>query len=71
MRSYNMYKLTINPFTNIIDKVQRLSDGAFIPFDKANTDYQEYLEWVAKGNKAMEADEKLSERLDKLEARNK
>ena len=26
-----------------------------IPFDLANRDYQKYLEWVAKGNKAMEA----------------
>lgn len=24
-----------------------------IPFDKANTDYQEYLEWVAKNNKVI------------------
>jgi len=28
-----------------------------ISFDKDNTDYQEYLEWVAKGNKPEEADE--------------
>ena len=27
-----------------------------IPFSEANTDYQEYLEWVAKGNTAEEAD---------------
>ncbi len=32
--------------------VQRMSDGAFIPFDEGNRDYREYLEWVAKGNKA-------------------
>ena len=27
-----------------------------IPFDEANTDYQEYLEWVSKGNTPEEAD---------------
>ena len=37
--------------------IKRKSDNALIPADEANRDYQEYLEWVAKGNKAMEADE--------------
>ena len=27
-----------------------------VPFDEANTDYQEYLEWVALGNEAEAAD---------------
>jgi len=32
------------------DTTRRLSAYAFIPPDPANTDYQEYLEWLAEGN---------------------
>jgi|TARA_R100000084_G_scaffold86076_1_gene40822 hypothetical protein len=45
------YKLLQDPKT-----VLRKADNIFIPFDEANTDYQEYLDWVAEGNTAEEAD---------------
>jgi len=51
-----MYKLHKDYFTQEDVSVRRLSDGASIPFDLANTDYQEYLEWVAEGNQPEEAD---------------
>lgn len=36
--------------------VKRLSDNAFIPMDEANTDYINYLEWVAQGNTPLPAE---------------
>jgi len=44
-----MYKL-IDFEGQLLNQVQRLSDGAYIPFDPDNTDYQAYLAWVAEGN---------------------
>jgi hypothetical protein len=38
--------------------VLRVEDNAFIPFDPANRDYQEYLAWVAEGNEADPAEVK-------------
>jgi hypothetical protein len=32
------------------------TDGLSIPFDPDNTDYQEYLKWVAEGNTPEPAD---------------
>jgi hypothetical protein len=53
-----MYKLNpIHPVYSDAQSVIRLSDNACIPFDPDNTDYQEYLEWVAEGNTPEAADE--------------
>jgi hypothetical protein len=47
------YKLTIS------DSIVYRSDGAFIPFDPANTDYQAFLKYQAEGGKVYGADEEV------------
>ena len=44
-----MYKLINDNLTNKTNSVIRLSDGACIPFDEANTDYQAYLKFLENG----------------------
>jgi hypothetical protein len=51
------YKLIKDFKTGQTSSVQRLSDGAYIPFDPANTDYQEFLRWCEQGNTPEPADE--------------
>ena len=40
----------------VTDKILRKSDNAIIPFNEANTDYQEYKLWLADGNTPEAAD---------------
>tara|TARA_B100001250_G_scaffold403186_1_gene417364 strand:- start:33 stop:188 length:156 start_codon:yes stop_codon:yes gene_type:complete len=47
------YKLTKE--TGVIKKEDEMNDAS-IPFDPDNTDYKEYLEWVAEGNTPDPAD---------------
>jgi len=52
-----MYKLNHPPISeNFVQVVIRLSDNACIPFDPDNTDYQQYLAWLAEGNTPLPAD---------------
>jgi hypothetical protein len=52
-----MYKLMpTDPSTGKVGVVQRTLDNAFIPFDPGNTDYQQYLAWLAEGNTPLPAD---------------
>ena len=41
-----MYKLMNSPITNELCGIYNTETKTFIPLDKANTDYQEYLEWT-------------------------
>ena len=51
-----IYKLTSIANTQF---VIRLSDGACIPFDPDNTDYQAFLKYQEEGGKVYGADEEV------------
>jgi hypothetical protein len=51
----NSYKL-LSVFDRPATSVQRLSDNAFIPFDPANTDYQQFKKDVLAGEQLQDAD---------------
>lgn len=51
-----MFKLATPDFDGVVRCVQRLSDSAFIPFDPANTDYQQFKLDIANGAELQDAD---------------
>lgn len=55
-----MYKLNLHPITKQPCSVNKITDDdsiISIPFDTKNTDYQQYLAWLAEGNEPLPADE--------------
>jgi len=51
-----MYQILLT-FKGDFGGVRRLSDGASIPADPDNTDYQQYLKWLEEGNVPTPAEE--------------
>ena len=52
-----MYQYVRNELGNNVEGIiRRKSDGMSIPFEPANSHYQEYLEWLAEGNTPEEAE---------------
>jgi hypothetical protein len=51
-----MYKLIKDSLTNEVCSVLK-GNNMSIPFDPANTDYQDYLAWCAEGNVPEPADQ--------------
>jgi hypothetical protein len=53
-----MYKLQKSMFKDVPPiGVIRLEDGAAIPFDPANVDFQQYQVWLSEGNVPLPPDE--------------
>ena len=51
-----MYKCLPDTSFGPAQCVQRLSDNAFIPFDPANTDYQQFKKDIMAGGELQDAD---------------
>jgi hypothetical protein len=54
-----MYQLQSDTLMGVAACVIRTTDGACIPADPANTDYQAFLKYQAEGGKVYGADEEV------------
>jgi hypothetical protein len=54
------YQLLKDGLTGQLTNLVKRSDGATIPFDPDNTDYQAYLKWLAEGNTPLPAEGELN-----------
>ena len=54
--NYKFFKLPDGTQAEAVEKTTDDKLVSTVPFDVGNADYQEYLEWVAKGNTAEAAD---------------
>ena len=54
--TYKLYNVPTEYKGMVMESIIRKEDGAMIPKDEANSDYQAYLKWVAEGNTPEEAD---------------
>ena len=54
-----MYQLMFNPIKQEINAIKKVTgtEVSIIPLNEENTDYREYLEWLAEGNEPLPADE--------------
>ena len=54
-----MYQLVFNQIKQEITSVKKVvgTEVSIIPFSEDNTDYQEYLTWLAEGNEPLPADD--------------
>ena len=54
--TYKLYNVPTDYKGMVMESIIRKEDGAMIPKDESNTDYQAYLAWVAEGNTPEAAD---------------
>lgn len=53
-----MYKQLKDTLGNIrTNAISRIEDNAYIPFDPANVDFQQYQVWLSEGNVPLPPDE--------------